>query len=210
MRNWVIVILSLLLFLSVLQVHSLQEGNQSLQGYIEHQNDSISIWKDKYHRSNAEKNILQLDRDKFKTLYVEGVAKDFDVKPKQIESIATVSTSTSTSIGVPVTTDSTGNFTFTYREKWIDVAGNYTSGILHLDIIGSDSIRLITKHRKRIFKPDLYTVHALTYNPATVFREVDHVEIKPRVKRFSVGAGVYYTPAGIQIGVGIHYNLLQF
>lgn len=205
MKNWVIGLLSVLLFLAVLRGLSLQEGNRSLEAVIVHQKDSVRLWKDKYDKNHAEINILQLDRDTFKDLYAQEVAKSFDVKPKQLESVTTITTKTEKVVAVPLVDNK-----FSFREPWIQLNGSVSGTTLHLNYQHTDSITLITKHKRRIFKPDLYTVHAISHNPATSFTQLDRVEIRERPKRFGIGAGVYYTPAGLQIGLGIQYNIIRF
>jgi hypothetical protein len=207
MKNWVIVILFIGLFLAVLRMFNLQEGNESLNGYIEHQSDSMKVWKDKYDRVHAERNILELDRNRFKSLYAEEIAEDFEVKAKQIESVTTITTTRKNSVKIPI---ETGKGTFVHRDKWINIGGKITDGLIELDIQNYDSIRFVTIHKKRLFRPDIYSVQAISYNPSTIFTSLDRVEIRPRKKRFSLGAGVVYTPTGFNVGIGLYYNLIQF
>jgi hypothetical protein len=206
MGRYSIVLLLVALLLCFNKIKQLQSSNKALQDGIEYSATKAELWKDEYGRAHAQNKILELDRDNLIKLYNAELKKDFSIKAKNAHSITKIVTVNADTVTIPISADNS----FKLDGLWTKYSGHIQGQTLFLERETRDSISFVTGYKRRLFRPGIYTVEAISHNPSTVFKSLESIEIKEKPKRISLGVGVYYTNKGWAVGAGLQYSLIRF
>jgi dTDP-4-dehydrorhamnose 3,5-epimerase-like enzyme len=213
-NNWkwylITVLLGLIIFMQV-RFSNLEAERNSLSDAMEYQKTEAKVWRDAAGKSHAENKTLKLDNATFKKLYEAELKRDFSIKPDGVAVLAKVSTVNSGTVKIPVSKN-----TFDYQpNKWINFKGSLKDSTLKLDWNLTDSLTFITAHRKRLFKPDVYFVEAVSHNPYVTMKGLQYIQVEEKPKRFGLGVGVSVVPDEkfkpvVRPAISLQYNFLRF
>lgn len=203
-----VLVLGVLLALALARVGELRQERSDLREIVEQERQEAAVWRDRYGKAHAQVQVLQVDKDNMEKLYSRQIKELTHIKPRQVASVTHLGTENKGSVRVPVSAQ-TKEFQYN-QDNWLKLRGSVLGDSVHLDFEVKDSLTFVTGYKKRLFGRDTYLVEAISHNPATSFTSLRRVELRERPKRFGIGGGIYYTPAGVTVGVGIQYNIIRF
>lgn len=207
LRPFLAYILAAMLLVSIFKNSQLDHEVESLTDAVTYQGQQTRVWRDRDSLAHAENAVLQLDKATMEKLYAKELAKNTGFKPQNITSHTSATTSNKGKSAIPLSQGKD----FQYNEgNWLKLSGSILNDTLFLDRELSDSLVFVTGHKRRLFRPDTYTVEAVSFNPMTSINTVRRVELRERPKRFGLGVGVYYTVSGPTVGAGLQYNVVRF
>jgi hypothetical protein len=173
-------------------------------------NEEVSIWRDKYQRSNAELVVTKLslaNAKKLESELLDSLRKVTGIKPRTVTKVVTVTKVTRDTIPFYINKPRWSNKWSSF--EWLDNKLVYSV---------SDSIALInhTKHYGFLNLKTKYVTRVVTFNPQTTIKGVKSLEVIPKENKISLGLqagyGIQlsqgYVRSGFNFGVGISYRLL--
>jgi hypothetical protein len=198
----------LIVVLSLLLLRSCERENDLEQALVA-QKSVTKIWEDKYGRSNAETAVIKADLATLKKIEADQLAaiKKEGIKPGSLTGVITITTHS---------TDTVYLNNNVYKDKWIDLSIP-KPGVVIFSL--RDSLTAIT-HIKRygfLKLKSSYVTRVISNNPHTKLTGVTSIEVKPKVRRISVGIYTGYglsvardgvVRTGFNTGVGVGFRLL--
>lgn len=109
----------------------------------------------------------------------------------------------------------TGDFELSKKDDWIDVVakGNIKSGEGEIRVGITDTISVVTKTKKHLFKPNETIIDFSTANPYNKTQAMRSFTIPERKSIVSIGPTASYSWNGTKwspsIGIGVTYNLFS-
>jgi hypothetical protein len=197
----VVIIIVLLTF----GMHQLDRAT-SAQKSISTSEGAVTYWRDKHNHSNALVNNLVTDKENLLRLHANFAdsLKKLGIKIKNVDRIITVNTTT---------TDTIFLHKNKYSDKWTKVS--LKDSVLVYS--NKDSLALIPYNKKYglLNLKTSYVTRAISFNPHTTLTGITSIEIKPAVRRLSLGiySGYGATKSGnqvytgVQVGLGISYRI---
>lgn len=235
-RNYLVVIVVLIIII-LLSLKSCQDQKDLVQSKMNllSLNDSSyqksqRIWKDKLGKEHITITQLQLEKEDL-IKYTKDLAKQLKIKPKNINSVTSLTTSTDLDKKLQVDTvekivvidsshiDTLRQFDFKYEDKWASVEGCIGDSINCKDSISinlTDSFTIVTYVKKKWFKDDIRYIDISNSNPYVHMNSIKSLEMKQKKPKVAIGLsmGVGYSTSNIinknpypqlQFGISIIY-----
>lgn len=236
-RNYIMIgTLVIALFFALKSYIAKRSEVKDLQNTVLNLNQTINVYKDAQGRTHAELLQVQVDKATAEAALqgkIDSLAKEINVKPKQIQSVITVGTQTTGTITSPLTpvvpTPTPGQITVpiapqdsiyavNYKDAWMDFNGKIAQGQLTATYKTRDSLNIVGYWKSKGFLGlggKDYHLNIYSFNPNTVITSATNFSIKsPDNKRFGIGPSVAATWQDGKfkpvIGIGVQYNLIRF
>lgn len=197
--------IALAFIFAALLLRSCQENANANKAIISASNQA-TFWKDKAGRSNAEVDVLKMEKKTFREYHDQVVdsLKKQGIKIKHVDRIITINTVTRDTV---VLTDDR------YTDDW----SSFTLEDSTLRYVIRDSLSLITyeNHFGFLNLKKKYVVRATTFNPNTILTGIRSTEIYPKQRRVNFGVYTGYglslsegeIRSGFNIGVGLQLRI---
>lgn len=203
----------LILIVGITITHSLFKRDNDIitSTIIDYQ--EVKKWRDKYNNEHNTVKQLQLDKNNFKK-QVDSISKLLEVKPKDINSVTSVTTKTDTIFKSKlVYIDSLKSFGFSKKDNYLALSGliNREDTIISVQLITVDTLTFIP-YKKRNFFKETYVVDITNKNPYNKIISGYSYAQTEKIKRWGIGPNIGYDPLNNKItyGIGIQYNIIRF
>lgn len=176
------------------------------EAVITAKNTQAKIWMDKYNRSNAQIDHLQVSHDIFRKAnaqMLDSLKKELNIKPKSVKEYIEVTTEVTLP---PTTILITEGGVFSFHDEWAEIDGTVYEDSLSISASFKSRLRYIShEERYGFLKMRTKTVSRfITDNPYENITGVRQMEVvhkqKPVVFGLQVGYGI--TPRGFSPYVG--------
>lgn len=202
------ILLIILLIISVIiTVKTKLDSNKrisNLHTAIELKEKEADKWRDRYGRSNAEKQVAEGELEDLKRVYPQLIDSAYNAgRLKAITKIETVTKIDTVKLRRI-------NHKFSYFDKWMTLEGTLDNdSTFTLSGKINNQISLFTS--KKGFLNRKTTVQAVSENPIIELTGITSIEIVPSKHNFNIGiqAGYGVTLNGLSpyLGIGLGYNL---
>lgn len=107
-------------------------------------------------------------------------------------------------------------YSSSFQDAFLDLTIKAAADTTQFELIHNDNVIIsVEKQRKNLFKPDKYSIFALSTSPYSTVKKTEAIEFKPKPKRFGLGFNLSYSvnpqfefyPT---LGVGFQYTPIRF
>lgn len=230
-RKTITIILAVLLIaLGILSHYTLELAGDrdSYEALYHYQQDSAKIWRNKAGLSQAEAHTAKVTVAILKAEHsaqLDTLQKQIRGLKKNLSNLQSHTSVSSTTSGTFIAPAIDTSFTlvlgqsavkaksFAYSDKWTSMNGYFLRDSVHVEYKIRDDIDVVQYwKRPGIFKPlNLYT-DVISHNPHSEITALKSLSVRPPV-RSKLGLDVFtgYAPgAGLVVGIGVGYRLIQF
>jgi uncharacterized protein YfbU (UPF0304 family) len=225
-RLIIVALLCLVTFLSLRTCAKKQAEVKKMENVIEVKNDSLHKYKDEAGNNHAQKVLAQADMAVLKTAYfreIDSLTNLLEIKDKQLQAYAGVSTSTEGTVIPRVdtividTANHIVSYPFNYTDKWLSLHGNIgPKSFINYQL--TDSIVITTYDKKTGFlglgKRQTY-IDAFSLNPNVRVTGLDGFRVPVKQPgRLGIGPFVGYGFNNGRLaptaGISIQYSIIRF
>lgn len=201
---------------------NLKKGKDAVLNVKTQVNDSTTHYKDFANREHAQRMQVQAElavADAFYGEIIDSLVKANKIKPKQLETFATVGTVSAGTVEAKVDTihvDSGKAVRLRYADEWVKITGIASKGKATIDYWIKDSLAVTSYWKRKGFWGRKVTyIDAYSLNPKVSISGMQGVKItEERRKPFGISAYVGYGYNGTQfqpsIGLALTYDLIKF